>query len=227
MASTHDSDARDLASFLQQVFACAPDVAEAIGRRTSERRFAAADLVIRQGDAVGEAFLMRQGRARAVAYTREGQAVLLQEFTPGDLFGALAEARNAASPADISAVEASRMAVFVSLELLALAERHGCVGLALARSLMKQLQAATDRMVARTTLSAVGRIYAELLRLADQADGRTIRPAPILAALAGRVQTTRETASRAVNALERRGIVRRDGEALSIVARRQLEDLVV
>ena len=119
------------------------------------------------------------------------------------------------------------MAVFVSLELLALAERHGCVGLALARSLMKQLQAATDRMVARTTLSAVGRIYAELLRLADQADGRTIRPVPILAALAGRVQTTRETASRAVNALERRGIVRRDGEALSIVARRQLEDLVV
>jgi len=222
-----DSGESELRGFLQQVFACAPEVADSIGRRASERRFAPADVVIRQGDAVGEAYLVWTGRARAVAYTREGQAVLLQEFTPGDLFGALSDARGDASGADIAVVEASRMAVFVTLELLNLAERHGCVGLALARSLLKQLQAATERMVARTTLSAVGRIHAEILRLADLTDGRTIRPAPVLSALANRVQTTRETASRAVSALERRGVVRRDGESLVIVARRMLEDLVV
>ena len=45
--------------------------------------------------------------------------------------------------------------------------------------------------------------------------------------LATRVQTTRETASRAVSALERRGVVRRDAEGLVIVARHRLEDLVV
>lgn len=217
----------ELNGFLQSVFACAPEVAETIGRRAADRRFAAAELVIRQGDPVGEAFLVWIGRARATVYTREGQAVLLQEFAAGDLFGALAEARSTASTADVTTVEASRMAVFAALELVTLAERHGCVGLALARSLLRQLQAATERMVARTTLSAFGRIYAELLRLADLDDGGTIRPAPVLAALAGRVQTTRETASRAVNALERRGVVRRDGEAMVIVARHRLEDLVV
>lgn len=227
MTLAGDRNEGELRGFLQQVFACTADVADSIGRRAAERRFAPSDVVIRQGDSVGEAFLVWNGRARAVAYTREGQAVLLQEFAPGDLFGALTRARDESSAADITAVEASRMAVFLTLELLTLAERHGCVGLALARSLLRQLQAATERMVARTTLSAAGRIHAELLRLADLADGRTIRPAPVLAALATRVQTTRETASRAVSALERRGVVRREGEALVIVARRLLEDLVV
>ena len=118
------------------------------------------------------------------------------------------------------------MAVFLTPEFLALAERHGCVGLALSRSLLRQLRAATERMVERTTLSAFGRIYAELLRLADLGDGRTLQPAPVLAALATRVQTTRETASRAVSALERRGVIRREGDALIIVARHRMEDLV-
>ena len=45
--------------------------------------------------------------------------------------------------------------------------------------------------------------------------------------MAVRVQSTRETVSRAVSALERRGIVRRDGDALVIVATQRLEELVV
>jgi len=227
MTSASLSADADLQAFLQQVFACPTEVAEAIRRRAGDRRFDAAEVVIRQGDPLADAFLMWIGRARATAYTREGQAVLLQEFLPGDLFGALAEGPGEASGADVTAVEASRMAVFAALELVALAERHGCVGMALARSLMRQLRAATERMVARTTLSAFGRIYAELLRLADLEGGKIIRPAPVLAALATRVQTTRETASRAVSALERRGVVRRDAEGLVIVARHRLEDLVV
>ncbi len=48
------------------------------------------------------------------------------------------------------------------------------------------------------------RIHAELLRLARLVgDGRTIRTPPVLAALATRVISTRETVSRTINALER------------------------
>ena len=226
MPAADNKDQIGLHGFLQGAFACSAEVAEAIGQRAAERRFAADAVVIRQGDTVREAFLMRLGRARSRTYTRDGQAVLLQEFLPGDLLGAFADPRDEASRSEVVAVEDSWMAVFLTLEFLALAERHGCVGLALSRSLLRQLHAATERMVARTTLTAVGRIHAELLRLADLGDGRSIRPAPVLSALAARVQTTRETASRAVNALERRGIVRREAEALVVVARHRLEDLV-
>ena len=72
-----------------------------------------------------------------------------------------------------------------------------------------------------------GRVHAELLRLARLADGRVIRPAPVLAKLAVRVQSTRETVSRTINALERRGIIRRERDALVIVAPHRLEEMIV
>src|SRR5690606_18270042 len=103
----------------------------------------------------------------------------------------------------------TRAACVPAADFVLLVERHGVLGLVLVRSLMRQLRATSARMIDRTTLSAPGRVHAELLRLAREGDGRTIRPAPVLAALAVRVQSTRETVSRTVSALERRGIVRR------------------
>ncbi len=54
-----------------------------------------------------------------------------------------------------------------------------------------------------------------------------MRPAPVLAAMAVRVLSTRETVSRTINALERRGIIRREADALIVVAPHRLEEMVV
>ena len=89
----------------------------------------------------------------------------------------------------------------------------------------RQLDLVLDRMAARIGLSATGRFYRALLMLAD--DEGTIRPAPVVAAMALSVHTTRETGSRALAALLRRGIAERLPDGLRIVSRRMLEDLVV
>jgi DNA-binding MarR family transcriptional regulator len=93
--------------------------------------------------------------------------------------------------------------------------------------MVERLQQTAARMYAHVALSAVGRVHAELLRLARQSADLTIRPGPVLSDLALRVSTTRETASRAVNALERRGIIRRDADTLVVVAPHRLEELVL
>jgi DNA-binding IclR family transcriptional regulator len=49
----------------------------------------------------------------------------------------------------------------------------------------------------------------------------------VLSKLAVRVHSTRETVSRTINALERRGLIRRDGDALFIVAPQRLEEMIV
>ena len=220
-------DASELTDFFAGVFACTPEVAGLVARRAADRRFEAGAVIIRQGDRHAETFILVLGRAHALAYGRDGQLVLLQEFAPGDIFGALVEARPATSETEVVAVDPSRAAAFAALEFLGLVEAHGAIGLALSRMLLRQLHAATGRMVARTTLSATGRIYAEILRLAEASpDGRTIRPPPVLSALAVRVQSTRETVSRAVNDLERRGVIRRSDDALFVVAPHRLEELV-
>lgn len=172
-------------------------------------------------------FLLMDGRVHALAYGLEGQAVLLEEFLPGDFFGAIVESTPEPSAAELVAMEAVYAAAFLVADFLSLIERHGCVGLAVSKMLMKRLRAAAMRMAERTTLSAAGRVHAELLRLARLGDGRVIRPAPVLASLAQRVHSTRETVSRTVNSLERRGLIRRERNALIIVAPHRMEELIV
>ena len=112
-------------------------------------------------------------------------------------------------------------------DFLTLIERYGCVGLAVSKMLVKQLRATATKMAERTTLSAAGRVHAELLRLAHLGDGRSIPPPPVLASFAARVQSTRETVSRTINALERRGIIRSERDAVLIAAPHRLEEMIV
>jgi CRP/FNR family cyclic AMP-dependent transcriptional regulator len=215
-----------LQPFLQRVFACSAETAASIGARAGDRRYPVRTIILKQGDSASAAFLVVTGRAHALIYGLEGQVVLLHEFLPGDFFGAIAESASAPEEAEVRAIEEVRAAVFLAMDFLSLIEAHACVGLAVSRILLKQLRTTAARMVERTTLSAVGRIHAELLRLARLGDGHTLRPAPVLAALAVRVQSTRETVSRTINALERRGVIRRDADALVIVAPHRLEEMI-
>lgn len=217
----------ELRAFIQQVFACPREVAEAIGGRAAARSYDLRATILLQGDQVDETFLLIDGRAHALAYGLEGQLVLLQEHLPGDLFGAVDGAPGGAQAADVVAMAPSRAAVFAAADFLALIERHACVGLAISKLLLRQLRTTMGRMAERVTLSARGRVHAELLRLARQNDGRTIRPAPVLSVLALQVYSTRETVSRTINALERRGLIRRDDDTLVVLSPARLEALVV
>lgn len=212
---------------LRRIFGCTPEVAASIGARAADRIFPVRATLLRQGDRADQTWLLLTGRARALLYGMDGQMVLLHEFSAGDVFGAIDDRDAQAQEADIVAVDPSRAAVFLALDFLHLMETHGCVGLAVSRMLLRQLRAATGRMVERLTLSAPGRVHAELLRLARLDDEGAIRPVPVFAAMAVRLNTTRETVSRAISTLERRGIVRREGDALVIVAPRRLEEMVV
>jgi CRP/FNR family transcriptional regulator, cyclic AMP receptor protein len=217
----------DVHRFVCATLGCSAEIGASIASRAIDRRFPPRAVIVKQGDQVRLTFLLVNGRVHAIVYGPEGQAILLQEFLPGDFFGAVVEMTPEPSPADLVAAESVRAAAFLVADFLGLVERYGCVGLAVSKMLLKQLRATSTKMAERATLSATGRVYAELLRLGKLGDGCAIRPAPILSALAVRVQSTRETVSRTINALIRRGILRREGTALVIVAPQRLEDMIV
>ncbi|HEX6376195.1 MAG TPA: Crp/Fnr family transcriptional regulator [Allosphingosinicella sp.] len=218
---------QDVRGFIRETFACSDEIAGYIFVRGTVRAFPAHATIVRQGEKAAAAYLLTQGRAHALLYSIEGQMVLLCEYRPGDLFGALGDLDPAPEEAEIVAVEAARSFILKSRDLVALAESYGSIGLALSRLLLRQLRRATSRIYERAAVSAVGRVHAELLRLAQASPDLAIRPAPVLSELAVRVSTTRETASRAVSALERRGIIRRDASSLTVLAPHRLEELII
>jgi CRP-like cAMP-binding protein len=218
---------QDVREFIRETFGCSEEIAGYVFVRGSVRTYPQHSTIIREGEKAAAAYLLTDGRAHALLYSAEGQVVLLCEYRPGDLFGALGELDPAPEEAEIVAVEAARSFILKSRDLVDLAETYGAIGLALSRLLLRQLRRATSRIYERAAVSAVGRVNAEILRLARGSPGLAIRPAPVLSELAVRVSTTRETASRAVSALERRGIIRRDSGSLTVVAPQRLEELII
>jgi CRP/FNR family cyclic AMP-dependent transcriptional regulator len=212
---------------LCRVFGCSPELADHIFLRGKIRQFPKRVAIVRRGDQISTLYVVVMGRAHALVYSLDGQAILLHEYRKGDLFGAMSSPYSVTHDADVVVVDDLSAFLLDGVVLALLAEQHGCIGLALLKFMVDRLQQTASRMYEHAALSAVGRVHAELLRQARQNADLAIRPSPVLSDLALRVSTTRETASRAVNALERRGIIRRDGEALVVVAPHRLEELVL
>jgi CRP-like cAMP-binding protein len=209
------------------VFGCAPELAKTIRGRGMVRDHAPRSYLVRTGDPITILFVIADGLAQAIVYSSAGQPVLLHEYRRGDFFGAVDASATATHEADVVAASEVSTFVIAGRELALLAEQHGCIGLALLRVMVDRLQRADARMYETAALSAAGRVHAELLRQARQGKDLCISPVPVLTELALLVSTSRETVSRAVSALERRGIVRRTGDALIVVAPHRLEELVV
>ena len=216
-----------IVELIRGVFGCPPELAQRIRSRGRLRDFRPRANLVRRGDPLSVLFVISAGLAQAILYSSEGQPVLLHEYRTGDFFGAVGPPAQENHEADV--VAASEVSSFLldGRELALLAEQHGCIGLALLRLMIDRLQRTEARMYEYAALSSVGRVHSELLREAKRSPDLTIRPAPILSDLAIRVSTSRETVSRAVNALERRGIIRRSAEAIVVVAPHRLEELVV
>jgi CRP/FNR family cyclic AMP-dependent transcriptional regulator len=171
-----------------------------------------------------ETTLMTQGQAQEVAYGRDGAVLVLLPIAPGDFYGDLVGSDP--GQAQVEATSQGAGAHFASSAVVRLMESYSCVGVAITRHLSGRLTTMRRRMVEAAMLSATGRIAAELLRRAGTSDDRTIRPMPVFSDLAVTVQSTRETVSRTVSQLEKRGVLKRVEGGLQVVAPHRLEELV-
>jgi CRP/FNR family transcriptional regulator, cyclic AMP receptor protein len=204
-------------------FGCGDDCAHILAAAMTERRYERRAHIALRGDAATQLFLLLEGAVVAEIFGIEGQQAQLTRHGPGEIFGSYPLPTS--YRADIVAASDTRLLAINTLELATLVHGQAEIGAGLARLLARQLDLLLDRMAARIGLSAVGRFHKALLDMGD-ANG-VIEPAPVIAALALSVNTTRETGSRALAALLRRGIIERYGDALRIVSRRMLEDMVV
>jgi CRP-like cAMP-binding protein len=211
------------AQALAGVLECSGTSADALAEAMTEREYPAKAVLIHQGQRTGQLWLILGGTVQLQAVSTEGQVTVLSSFGPGELVGAFEPGRESSYDARaFGKVEALQIETQVLRELIT---QCPDLGGGMSRIYAAQLSAVIERLSARVTLSAVGRLYRELLRLAGERD--EISPPPVVAALALAAQTTRETGSRAISALERRGIIERDDTRLRIVSKRMLEDLVI
>jgi CRP-like cAMP-binding protein len=128
------------------VFGCSEDLADQILVRGRLRRFDSRTTILRRGDRVTTLFVVIAGRAHAIAYSLDGQAVLLHEYGSGDFFGVVSPPYSATHDADVVAIEELSTFLLEGGVLAILAEQHGCISLALLKVMVERLQQTASRM---------------------------------------------------------------------------------
>jgi CRP/FNR family cyclic AMP-dependent transcriptional regulator len=204
------------------------DTRQALQQAAEVRQFPARSTIIAQDDTDDSVSILLTGRARVVLLSEEGQEIWLDSLAPGAVIGELAALTGQHRSSGIIAESDVLAASYPAEQFFDLVRSHGELGLSLAHLLARRVHHTTQRMFELSALSAPGRVYAELLRMGvttDEGIGPEIRPIPSLTAIARRVNSTRETVSRTVSDLEKRGLLERLDDGLKLVDPEQLDRL--
>ena len=215
-----------LASVVATTFACNDDIANIVAAKARCHDYLARATIVASGNPIDDLYIIVSGHARMLAFSIDGRLVVIEDFHSGGIFGEGCLFAQTATIDEVAAVDQVRAGTFPNVVFVGLMESYSAIALAISRLLIARLGATTRRLVEGSTLSTIGRIHAELLRQARAGEGMTIRPAPVLATFALTVQSTRESVSRAINALQKRGVIRRDDDGLTVVAPHRLEELI-
>ena len=200
-----------------------PETRERLLREAGFAEAEADHQMIATGETLNDVYLVLQGHARALLYSEQGNEVWFNDFGPGDFFGEMAAIAELDRSADIYASTPLLTARFNAETFVEAMQGDAQFGFFITRQIVARFRKTSDRMFEVSALSAAGRIYAELLRIAEQGgqdDTRwlTIAPMPGHLEIASRANTTRETVSRTIRSMEERGLMKRSGKNASIAA---------
>jgi CRP/FNR family transcriptional regulator, cyclic AMP receptor protein len=192
--------------------ALAAEDLEQVAEVALPRRFGAAAVVFREGDASDTCYIIRQGHARAVREYGGGRSITLAQFGPGDIFGELAMFDDERRSATIETLEETEALAILGGDMRRLLREHPEIAVKLLAALGRRLRETNERLARQsfqTVQSRVAKVLSELVETArseGDADDEVLITATQaeLAQLAG---SSRESASRFLAVLERAGII--------------------
>ena len=185
-------------------------------RRVAEvavpRRFAAQQVIFREGDSSDTCYVVRKGHARAVREHADGRTIALAHFGPGDIFGELAMFDDERRSATVEAIDDLDVLGIPGVDMRALLARYPDLAVKLVIALGRRLRAANERLARQSFQTVQSRVAAVLAQLVEQARAEGAGASDVLvtitqADIAQLAGSSRESASRFLAVLERAGIV--------------------
>lgn len=203
-----------------------PAMLRALAGRSSLRQLGRGAVLAPTGAVPDSTFLVVRGRVRAVRRGANGREITVESFRPGDLLADALAAPDQVLVNDWEASEPTTVLLTARDAWLAVTGAVAELGPALSRQLLRRLNRSHDLAVRLVLTDVQGRVVSTLLALARQeasgeaasagADGLLIRQRPTQQELANLVGACRETVSRVVSDLTRRGLLQSQGRALVI-----------
>jgi CRP/FNR family cyclic AMP-dependent transcriptional regulator len=185
---------------------------ERIAELAVPREFEPGHVVFREGDASDTCYIVRTGHARAVRQHRDGRAITLANFGPGDIFGELAMFEDERRSATVEALERTSVIALLGPDMRRLMVQHPDITMRLVVALGRRLRESNERLARQSFQTVQSRVATVLRQLVDQARDEATQEGDILvtatqADLAQLAGSSRESASRFLAVLERAGVI--------------------
>ena len=176
------------------------------------RRFAAGEVVFREGDESSTCYIVRSGHVRAVREHTDGRSITLATFGPGDIFGELAMFDDERRTATIETIDETEAIAILSGDMRRLLRAHSEIAVKLLGSLVQRLRQTNERLTAQSFQTVQSRVATVLAQLVEAARAEGQQDSDVLitstqAELAQLAGSSRESASRFLAVLERAGII--------------------
>jgi CRP-like cAMP-binding protein len=200
------------------------DAAFADGRR---QRLRLGTVLFSEGDASNRVVLLLSGRVKVSSFSEDGRETVLGFRGAGDVLGELSAIDGEEHLATVTVVEGGEALVLSAERFLAALQARPGLALVLLRSIVGRLRDADRKRAEFTALDVVGRVAHRLVELAERygepAEGGIRISLPISQReLAGWVGSSREAVNKALQQLERRGIIAAERRHLTVL---DLDDL--
>jgi CRP/FNR family transcriptional regulator, cyclic AMP receptor protein len=197
-----------------------PGALAALERAAELRDYPAGAVIVSQEDAGDSLFILVRGRVKVVLYGESGREVILSVFRqPGDFFGEMSLLDDGPRSATVIAADRSRLVLLSRAAFQEHLTAHPRTALRVLTELSRRLRRADGIIGNLALLDVYGRLAGKLRELAasdgeEREDGILIRQRPTQAEIAAMIGTSRETVSRALAELARRGFLEASGKRL-------------
>jgi len=181
---------------------------------SKSRKVPKGNIIVGQGEGDQDMFLLLEGAAKVVIYSKGGHEVQLAEFSSGTLFGEMAVLLGAARSSNVVAQSDCALATISANDFQALMQGFPKLAIYMTQMLALRLQQTSQNLFESHAFTLPQRLYQDVLRRSQQSATSTeiyrLAPAPSVTSLSEGLNVSREATSRAVTKLISRGLIKKE-----------------
>jgi CRP-like cAMP-binding protein len=202
-------------------------VADSLRKRTFAK-----GMIIFHKDSPGRSlYIIESGKVRIFILSESGQEISVRIYGCGDVFGELSMLDGLPRSAGAVAMEKTRVLTLHRDDFLALLARFPRIAPGIIATLSGRVRYTTKYAESLAFLDVFGRVADRLLELADCygvdcGEGREIDLRLTQTELASLVGTTRESVNKVLGTFRDQGLIRLDGQRITVLDRRGLQKRV-
>ncbi|MBD3316370.1 MAG: cyclic nucleotide-binding domain-containing protein [Chitinivibrionales bacterium] len=202
---------------------------EAVCKAMVPRSFAVGEAIVHENDDESRTFfIIAEGNVHVVSRSPEGKQTILATLGRGDFFGEMAVLDGEPRSASVVAAEECRLFMLYHRNLLHILNKHPRIAIEMLVAMSRRLRRSNRQINTLSQMSVYGRVADVLLRLAADQGGRTqdgsivIANRPTQQVIADMANTTRETVSRILSQLQKKGCISIDKKKMVILNEEKL-----